>query len=78
VTHSILHPENEHQLSINDFWACILRNLTGDGLQTVIKELLATFIRKRDSDTVPAHLENERQRISNDFWSCIFGNMSGA
>jgi len=46
VTRSLPHPENERQPSINDFWSCILGNLTGDMLLTVINEGLAAFIEK--------------------------------
>jgi hypothetical protein len=45
-------------------------------VQIVINEVLASFIGKRDSETLPDH-ENERQQSVNDFWSCILGNLRG-
>ena len=46
--------ENEYQRSVNDYWSCILQYLGGNTLQTVIKAVLAAFIRKRESDMMPA------------------------
>jgi hypothetical protein len=33
---SMPHHENERQLSINDYWSCIMGHLVGDSLQIVI------------------------------------------
>jgi len=52
-THSLPHPENKRQRSINDCWSCIIRNLGGDRLDTVINNVLAIFIAKRGSETHP-------------------------
>ena len=48
-----LHPENDYQWSVNDWWVCILGNLGGDRLHTVMNKVLATIIRKRGSETLP-------------------------
>ena len=53
-TRSVPHPGNDCQQSVNDFWSCILGNLSGDWLQIFIKEVLAIFIGKRESDILPA------------------------
>jgi len=53
-TYSLPHPEDELQRSVNDFWSCILRNLQGNRLQTVINEVSAAFIGRRESVTLPA------------------------
>ena len=37
--HSLPHPENESQQRMNDFWSCIMGNLSGDLLQTCINEV---------------------------------------
>jgi len=50
----ILPWQNERQWSINDSWSCILGNLGGDRFQIVINEVLAPFIGKRGSETLPA------------------------
>jgi len=51
---SLPHFENKRQWSVNDCWCCILGNLGGNRLQTVINEVLAVFIVKWDSDMLPA------------------------
>jgi hypothetical protein len=51
---SLPHYENERQRSVNDSWSCILGFLWGDRLQIVINEVLASFIGKTDSGTLPA------------------------
>jgi len=48
------HVENEHQWSINDCWLCILGNVGGNRLQTVLNKVLAAFIGKRECDMLPA------------------------
>jgi len=64
---SLPHHENECQRSVNDSWSCILGDLVGDRLQIVINEVLAAFIGKRDSKTLPAPswkwVSTERQRF---------------
>jgi hypothetical protein len=46
--------ENEHQRSVNNWWLCILGNLGGTMLQTVMNTALTAFIRKRETDMLPA------------------------
>jgi len=46
--------QNERQRSINNPWSCILGYYVGDRLPIVINEVLAAFIGKRESDTLPA------------------------
>jgi len=41
VTRSLTHSDNERQLNVNDFWTCILGNLTWGWLQTCVNEVLA-------------------------------------
>jgi len=72
------HPENERHWSIYDCWSCILGNLGGDRLHTVINIILAAFITKRDCEMLPTPSWSEHQCSVNDDWSCIFSNMSGA
>jgi len=43
--------QNERQMSINNFWSCIIG---GDWLQPFINVMLAGFIGKRESHTLPA------------------------
>jgi len=50
---SLPHPGNEYQRSINDFRFCILGNQSRHWLQLVIAEVLASFIGKSRSDTLP-------------------------
>jgi len=47
-------PGNEHQQSVNNFWSCVLYHLTGDWLQTVITDVLASIEGKRGCDALPA------------------------
>jgi len=54
VIPSLCHHENECQLSVNDCWWCILGNLGGDRLYRVINRVLAPWIGKRESETLPA------------------------
>jgi len=51
---SLTHPGNERQCSVNDFRSCILNNQSGHWLQIVITEVLASFICKNRSNTLPA------------------------
>jgi len=51
---SLHHPEIERQWGVNDFRSCILGNLSADRLPTVITEVLAASIGKRESYTLPA------------------------
>jgi hypothetical protein len=46
--------QNVRQQSMNDSCSCILGNMWGDRLQIVINKELATFIAKRESNTLPA------------------------
>ena len=63
---SLPHPGNERQRSVNDFRSCILGNQSGLWLQLATTEVLASFIGKNKSDTLPAPswkwASNERQR----------------
>ena len=52
--HSLPHPGNERERSVNNFWSCILGNQSGHWLQIVIIEVLAFFIGKKRSDMLPA------------------------
>jgi len=52
--HSLTHPENESQRRVNDFWSCILGNLSGDWIKMIINKTKATFKPKKESDTLPA------------------------
>jgi hypothetical protein len=50
-----IHPwHNERQWSVNDFWLCILDNVVGERLRIAINGLLAAFIGKTNSETLPA------------------------
>ena len=51
---SLPHLENQSHLSINVFWTCSLGNMGCNRLQSVINELLAAFIGKRNSEKLPA------------------------
>jgi len=53
-TPSLPHPGNESQQWVNNCWSCILGNLSGHRLQIVITEVLASFIGKTRSNTLPA------------------------
>ena len=55
---SLHHSGNERQWSVNDFWSCILGNLGCHRLQIVITGVLAYFIGKTGSDTLPAPASN--------------------
>jgi hypothetical protein len=46
--------ENERQRRVNDFWSYVLGNDTSDRVYSVIKEFLAAFISKTDSNTLDA------------------------
>jgi hypothetical protein len=56
ASYSLSHPENECQLSVNDFWLCIVGNLCSIVLQTNIYALLAPFIGKNNSEMLHAAL----------------------
>jgi hypothetical protein len=48
------HDENERQQSVTDFWSCVLGHDTFDRVYSAIKEFLAAFIGKTDSNTLNA------------------------
>jgi len=48
------HSENERQLSVNDFWVCILGYISGNWLQTSVHKVVAAFSITTNSDTFPA------------------------
>jgi hypothetical protein len=52
---SLRPSENERQWSINNFWFCIIRNLSCVLLQTVISSVLAAFIGNKVGGMVTAH-----------------------
>jgi hypothetical protein len=47
------HPDNESQQSINNDWSCILENLSGDWMETLIEKVQAVLRSKRESDKPP-------------------------
>jgi len=51
---SLTHPEHDGQQRANDFCSCILGNLGGDWMQTIINEILAVFQHKRESEMLAA------------------------
>jgi len=51
---SVNHPGNERQRSVNNFRSWILSDQSGHWLQRVITQVLASFIGKSRSDTLPA------------------------
>jgi hypothetical protein len=53
-TRSLPHPEHDSQWCINDFWYCIMSNLNGNWMQTIIKDVLAVLQLKRERDMLPA------------------------
>jgi len=68
---------NERQLSVNDLWICKYGNQTVIWLLLCITDLLAAFIGKRDSNTVPtpfwSWVPTERQQFSAlHLWLFIF------
>jgi hypothetical protein len=66
--------ENELQLSVNNFWLCILGNICADWLQPFINEVLAAFqIKIIVSGSLP-HPANEHQPSVTDFLTCKYGN----
>ena len=52
-TRALPDPKNERQRSVNDCWSCVLGNLGGDRLDTVIYNVLAAIIAKRESEMLP-------------------------
>jgi len=62
------HPGNQRQWSINYLEFYILGSLSGDWLQTVINEVLAAFVGKTASETLPAPywkwVSTERQQVN--------------
>jgi len=66
-TRSVPHPEHHSQWCVNDFWSCIMGNLGGNWMQTIINEILDVFQTKRDSDLLPARFwkwaSTEHQRF---------------
>jgi len=54
ATHSLPNSENEHQLSIIDFWFFILGNSSGNWLETSITQVLTAFEGINKSHMLPA------------------------
>jgi len=48
------HPEHDSERRVNDFWSCIMSNLDGDWMQTIINDVLAVFQPKTDRNTLAA------------------------
>ena len=46
--------QNERQRRVNNFWSCMIRNLRDDRLRPFISVVLAGFLGKRESHTLPA------------------------
>ena len=74
-THSLPHPENGCQWSVNDFWCCVLVDLNVAGWPKFICEVMATVSAKIVHDIVVTPWWKERHRSLNNFWSCILGNL---
>jgi len=53
-TRSLPHLEHDSQWRVNDFISCIMGNLRGDWMQTIINEVLAIFKPKKESDMLAA------------------------
>ena len=77
-TDGLPHLGNQRQQSVNDLWSCILGNLSGDWLQTVINGELAAFISKIESDVQLPLPEYQHQQSVNNFSSHILHNLSGS
>jgi len=52
-THTLQHPENAGQRSLNNGWSCIVGNLGGNTLHVVRNLVLATILDNRESETHP-------------------------
>jgi hypothetical protein len=52
------HRENERQQSVNYFWSGVMGNLGGDRFHIVINSLLAAFMGKSESESLPARCSN--------------------
>jgi len=74
ATCSLLHPENERQLIINNLQLWIVGNWFSDWLQASIYQILAAFTGNNTATCSLPHPENECQRSVNNFSCCIFGN----
>jgi hypothetical protein len=75
--HSLPHHENEYQRSVNDFWSCIIGNLSCELLHTVVNGILAAFIGEGNAVRSLPPSETECQRSLNDIWLCILGYLNG-
>jgi hypothetical protein len=53
-TRSLPHSEHDSQQPVNDFWSCIMSNLNGDWMRTIVKDVMAVFQLKRERDTLSA------------------------
>jgi hypothetical protein len=54
MTQLVPHSENERQRSVNDFWLCILGNLSGNWLQPFRNEILLAFRLTKNRIRLPA------------------------
>jgi len=52
-THTLPHPKNECQWSINDCWSCILGNLEAYRMHVVVNIVLAAFLENGESWMLP-------------------------
>lgn len=75
---SLPDPRTERHPSVNDLRSCILGNHSGYWLQIVLTEVLASFVSKTGSDTLPTHLEKKSPMSINNLKYRILGNISGA
>jgi hypothetical protein len=47
------HAEHDSQWRVNDIWSCIMVNLGGNWMQTIINVVLAAFQSNRASEALP-------------------------
>jgi len=74
ATCSLPHPENERQQSINNFWSCIVCNLSvACAINSYMKEWRIFQAKPWWSSMLPHH-ENVHQWNAHNFWSCILAN----
>jgi hypothetical protein len=62
MTWSLPHSDNKRQLSVNDFWLAKLDNLSVHWLQPSINNVLATFKRKNNNNTLHAPLQQSASK----------------
>jgi len=72
-THSLPHAENQHQWSVNDFWACILANLSFALWQWFINRGTVAFSTKTVHDICITPSFKWASMESQNLWSCVLG-----